>query len=194
MFSLIKGIGEIVMKPTFVPVALALALTLSACGGGSGDARDHAQSFLNFLDDPAYATLTPSQNMPVSGSTTYSGVGIVVAETRPGEDLIALGDAEMNVNFSRGSANGTVENFVNENDVAVSGTVRVDSIGSISGSRVATIGSGVLTEQGRSTRIDVSGQGEFVGTNAEGLFIFMDGTALTDGYIGDVEVGVTAED
>lgn len=190
-------------SPTFVAITGLTFLT--ACGGatttaGSLSFNELIDNYVDLVDSSYEADYTQDEDLRTNGSAEYQGF-FTVGENNTGDDdahatYIAVGEANVAVDFGSGDVSGSAYNFY-EIDIA---TVDFDDenqdvgdfvASAISGSlNVSTDGtsiSGSLTHlDGEEASYDlVVNDVEFRGNDAEYLIVSSDGTssAAGRGYI-----------
>lgn len=121
--------------------------------------------------------VTPTANMPTSGSATYTGFMVGDIQPASGPSDAIIGDTSLTASFAGGgSVSGTVSNVASSTNGALTGNLAISG-GSIVGNlALGTSISGTLTGYGAES-VTISGNlaGGFVGDNADGILL---GTGL----------------
>lgn len=152
---------------TFAAGVLAL-FALAACdsAGNIGAQADFNESAAGYNSLRSSVNAMPPHtgaDMPTSGAATYNGFATVMAATRTPTTLV--GDASINANFTRGTLDGNLTNFVGTADGAAmapySGSIglRNGQIGTVAPNSFTADAVGTL----RSTTDVVSVDGSVLG-------------------------------
>lgn len=170
------------MNTKYLAILPALAL-LSACGGGGtstnfvGFATKGVQA-ANLVADYGSAPLTSVANMP-SGTYNYTGVGGFVFGNRSNEYIatqaLALGDVNLQANFTTNTISGSLTNFVDYNNIPGAGQVNLRN-GVINGNVFSADATGSVTNNGIPLVVQADLVGGFYGNSANALLGRMDGT------------------
>ena len=173
---------------------------VAACGGGSTstgpDYTDLVSGYSTLSAELGAAGLTPSAQMPTSGSATYDGYFSGIFDPAGADPSVRVrGEASLTANFAQARLSGSVTNLQGANDTPVSGTIALSN-GVISNSIAQVKGSGNVRVDapgfptGTAAAIDIDLLGTFAGANARGLSLI-----ATDGTLGSsvsVDAGIVA--
>jgi hypothetical protein len=182
---------------------LASALFVAACGGGSSTSQTPSPTepetpSLTEPDTPppppptfeellttsydlfsSLGSLSQATNMPASGTASFSGVAGVREVGDPDPSL--LSEIALSADFSDGTIDGELRNFVTSGGLPITGTLDISN-GVISGNTIDFDMNGVLS--GNGTNATVSGSSSnagFVGDGAQGVGGNLTGTFTPDG-------------
>jgi hypothetical protein len=196
---------------TLTVAAVSMVAILSACGssgssgGGSGSGSGSSGggsgsgSTASFYDKLAdgdrlarrldQLDLTPSANMPASGTATY--VGLIGVEYDPGPGFAnydeAVGDLRLSADFSNSTITGSMANWVGRDAGRFSGQLDVTN-GSITGNELGAVARGTLSANGQRGDVRLEMDGGFLGNSGQGVAGMVDGSVTyRDGYRGAVE-------
>ena len=204
-----------------------LCLTLAACGGGDApiiatptapttpttptsppvdesgaDMRSSANTLLATYADPV--VFTALSDIPSSHTATYNGYAY--GDLSNGSDAITdtlIGQLSLNISLTSSNATvtGTIDNFADDNDDAVTGTLTVSN-GSFDRSgdpnADATFKAnftGTLTDNA-SRSLSVGGllEGDFLGSDPDAIGGNLLGSVTVSGVTQDIDGGFIAED
>ena len=167
------------MKTKLIASLPVLAL-LAACGGGGTSANFATKGVqaANLVADYGSAPLTSIANMP-SGTYNYTGVGGFVFGNRTNEYIatqaLALGDVNLQANFTTNTISGSLTNFVDYNNIPGAGQVNLRN-GVINGNVFSADATGSVTANGIPLVVQADLVGGFYGNSANAVLGRMDGT------------------
>lgn len=179
---------------------LIALLSLAACSGGSGGdgvagdgedvvAPDPAPE-LGFQERLAAADVTPSADLPVTGTAVFDGLFQVAVGTDVDNPLSsASGDARLDVDFADNSLTGVANNFVDQDGDQISGSVNFENgviDRSLANATIVTETSGSIALDTGDTAFDQQLAGGFFGETGE----FIQGVTVTSTDIGEDTVPV----
>ncbi|MGH1368850.1 MAG: transferrin-binding protein-like solute binding protein [Maritimibacter sp.] len=154
---------------------MILALGLAGCGTISD-----VIVYSNLESDLQASGETPAEDMPKSGTATFTGKaigGTFAASTSTEVTHAYIGDASLTAEFNAlgGTMTGTVSNMTGagptESGISdVEGTIDISN-GVIAGSSVSTTYSGDLTLNGQEISVAGNMDGDFYGAEAEGVLL-----------------------
>jgi len=160
--------------------SLPVLSLLAACGGGGTSANFATKGVqaANLVADYGSAPLTSIANMP-SGTYNYTGVGGFVFGNRTNEYIatqaLALGDVNLQANFTTNTISGSLTNFVDYNNIPGAGQVNLRN-GVINGNVFSADATGSVTENGIPLVVQADLVGGFYGNSANAVLGRMDGT------------------
>ena len=170
-----------------VNVATLCCLLLAACGGDSGDGGttppvDYSTYQAQFA--ALHATwdsiaVTDPATLPDSGSATFSGVMLLDAQLGAGATSMA-GTLNLAANFATDGISGTADNFIDDADIAMTGTL--------------VISNGIL-DRNANTAIEYTFSSLLAGTLAGGGETYVISADLSGDFLGpsyDAVAGVIA--
>jgi hypothetical protein len=194
-----------VMRITAVSTTLA-ALVLAGCSSTSTDTPNYADqsaAYNAMLDDIQAMPVSTAATMPTTGSATYDGYALVVADT-PGQTAV-VGEADISANFTNGTLSGNLTDFVGVVNGAaeetLDGSIALSNgvIGATTAASLTANMTGTLIGDTSLNTVTVIGgiQGEFHddgGLNAKGLAALeTPGTSIIVNGVGrDGDVGIVA--
>lgn len=167
-------------------VALLALTALGACGGGSagvgagvGANADFGATFSSFAEMEARgeilgdryedSDLTPVNDMPTSGSATYTGLaafGVGNAFEFDDDDATVGAEARISANFGRGVVSGELTNFQANDGTAISGHADITD-GVIVDNVFAADVAGNISSAVQSGRLEGDLMGGFLGADAQ---------------------------
>jgi hypothetical protein len=166
-------------------------ISLSACGSG-GSVENIPVTFASLSSEGLAITnrlfeldITPIANMPISGSSSFSGVGAYSASETDLERVIMNPDTvskvDFNANFARSTLTGKAHDFRSADGGEVSGVLNITN-GNITDNVFDADISGTLNNRG--VPVDYSGDviGAFGGNNAGFLAGNGSATGTSAGY------------
>lgn len=180
-------------------LAMITSLGLSACQKSPCDlattnnqieGADAMLTCLNSLD------VTPTAQMPTSGSAKYNGYILGKFDPSPTATDNIIGNAVLTANFDGvGSVSGTMSNFSSTAQGKLSGTLLLTS-GAIVGNVFVANVNGVLSGYGSETiTIATSGSGGFLGIDAQGIAVDTTGSAdFSGGHSGSMRLLTTVHE
>ena len=127
------------------------------------------------------SSITPSDQIPTSGSVGYTGV-VGFSEEAPGDILTydMMADLSLQADFGTGAVTGTMDNFNTRDDVDMNGSLTLTE-GQVAGTGFTANAIGAFTDGTTAEIWDLDVNADFVGAGGSGIMGTATGTISNGG-------------